>query len=43
VDFYEIPIGVSLGVVAFLVALGVVGSLLLPRRGAGVGARVSAP
>jgi tellurite resistance protein TerC len=45
VDFYEIPIGASLGVVACLVALGVVGSLLFPKRGAAAGAagRVTAP
>ena len=32
IDAYEIPIGVSLGVVASLIALGVAGSLLFPRR-----------
>jgi tellurite resistance protein TerC len=42
-DLYEIPIGASLGVVASLVALGVVGSLLLPRRVAGPSERVTAP
>lgn len=32
VDVYKIPIGVSLGVVAGLIAVGIVGSLLLPKR-----------
>ncbi len=32
-DVVEIPIGVSLGVVAGLIALGVAGSLLIPARG----------
>lgn len=31
-DVYEIPVGVSLGVVASLLALGIAGSLLFPRR-----------
>jgi tellurite resistance protein TerC len=31
-DVYKIPIGVSLGVVAGLIAVGIVGSLLLPKR-----------
>jgi tellurite resistance protein TerC len=33
-DLYKVPIGASLGVVATLIALGVVGSLLLPPRAA---------
>jgi tellurite resistance protein TerC len=33
-DAYKIPIGASLGVVAGLIALGIVGSLLFPKRGA---------
>lgn len=31
-DVYKIPIGVSLGVIAMLIAAGVVGSLLFPKR-----------
>jgi tellurite resistance protein TerC len=31
-DLYEIPIGVSLGVVASLIAVGIAGSLVFPRR-----------
>jgi tellurite resistance protein TerC len=31
-DVYKIPIGVSLGVVAALIAIGIVGSLLFPKR-----------
>ena len=31
-DVYKIPIGVSLGVVAALIAIGLVGSLLFPKR-----------
>jgi tellurite resistance protein TerC len=44
-DLYEIPIGLALGVVAAVVGLGVVGSLLFPKRvaGTGVAGRVSAP
>ena len=33
-DFVKIPIGISLGVVAALIALGVAGSLLFPKRAA---------
>ena len=32
IDFYKIPIGASLGVIAALLAIGVIGSLLLPPR-----------
>ncbi len=32
IDVYKIPIGASLGVVAGLIALGVVGSLLIPPK-----------
>jgi tellurite resistance protein TerC len=32
IDVYEIPIGASLGVIAALIALGVAGSLLFPKR-----------
>jgi tellurite resistance protein TerC len=44
-DLYEIPIGLALGVVAAVVGLGVIGSLLFPKRiaGASVAGRVSAP
>jgi len=31
-DVYKIPIGVSLGVVALLLAIGIVGSMLFPKR-----------
>jgi tellurite resistance protein TerC len=31
VDFYKIPIGASLGVIAVLIAIGVAGSLLFPK------------
>ena len=34
-DLWKIPIGVSLGVVASLVAVGILGSLAFPRRGPG--------
>jgi tellurite resistance protein TerC len=33
-DLYKVPIGASLGVVATLIAIGVAGSLLMPRRAA---------
>jgi tellurite resistance protein TerC len=32
VDVYKIPIGVSLGVIALLISVGVVGSLVFPKR-----------
>jgi tellurite resistance protein TerC len=31
VDFYKIPIGASLGVIAVLIAIGIAGSLLFPK------------
>jgi tellurite resistance protein TerC len=43
-DVYEIPIGASLAVVGGLIAVGVLGSLLLPpRAGAAAGAPLPAP
>jgi tellurite resistance protein TerC len=35
IDVYKIPIGISLGVIAALIAAGVIGSLLFPKRKAG--------
>ena len=32
IDVYKIPIGISLGVIALLIAAGVIGSLLFPKR-----------
>jgi tellurite resistance protein TerC len=43
VDFVELPIGLSLAVVAGLIALGIAGSLLIPRGPAGAQKGVSAP
>ena len=42
IDVYKIPIGVSLGVVASLIAVGIVGSLLFPRQGPGTPGPASA-